>query len=350
MRHLYVSRSQAAFAIFVLMSMVAPAAGAAGGPALEQPRALGSAIAPGFTLKPDVLRPFEVSAVEACVTNQNPRSRRTVASGDELRFALTGGASATCGGVSVVPADSALDADGFACDVDGDVVTLRRTGGPVAWPAGDAVCASLSLTPGGESFVVRSGVQVSNEGAWSPVSPASVLVNVAPELGIPGPEGPAGPAGPPGPSGPPGSGGGIGARAFRVTTDFLTTYEGDPPVLIPGLEASLTVGTGAQLLVLADVGQWDCTYGTDSIGDAIVYLEVDGSIVASRELEYGFTHTWTGTIAWLSPPLEAGPHSVRVLGGGDGSQVPGSLVSCIGGPFHPDHYGMSRLVALEVSP
>ena len=329
----------------VVASCLAPPSSTAAPRAVPRPAMSGSSIELEFSIKPDVLRPGLTVPLLACVSNQNPHSKREIEPGDSFRFEFTRGVVGDCLDVKVsLPASPFNEAD-FTCSVDSNVLTISYTGAPVDWTPGDAACASITYTPADSPTTVLTRAEPGTVGALAPGQAASLLLGVAPDLGIPGPAGPEGPAGPQGPPG----GGAIGARHFSTSTGFVEVGTGDPPALIPGLEATLDLRDSSNLLVMLDVSAWFCA---PAIGaSAIVHVELDGVIVAARYIESDLDKANNATLVYLSGPLPAGRHVVRGLAAADGrSPTIGSPVRCIGTSALPRHPGTARLLALEVLP
>jgi hypothetical protein len=101
---------------------------------------------------------------------------------------------------------------------------------------------------------------------------------------------------------------------------------GAPPVEIPGLSTSVVTTEGSLLRVdFEAVAHEACTvvFGRDeNHAGGRVALELDGSIVARRDVAYdtswttdsvGFYRRAHVALQWLSPPMPAGPHPIRVL-------------------------------------
>ena len=214
-----------------------------------RPAGMGSAVAVEFSIHPDSLRPGEPVRILACATNQNPSSTRDLMTGDSLVFEFTRGTVGACSDVALaLPTTTLLESD-FACSVDGNTLAITYNGSTAAWSPGEAICASVIYTPEDAPSIVLTQMAARRIGGHAPGAKVGVLLGVAMDLGVEGPAGPEGATGPAGVQGPPASGG-IGARQMLVAEAEAQVLEGDPPVVIPGLETSMNVGAGSNLLVV----------------------------------------------------------------------------------------------------
>lgn len=314
-----------------------------------RPAGMGSAIAVEFSIHPDSLRPGEPVRILACGTNQNPTSTRDLVTGDALVFEFTRGTVGACSDVALaLPTTTLLESD-FACSVDGSTLTITYNGSITVWSPGEAICASVMYTPEDAPSMVLTQMTARRIGGHAPGAKAGVLLGVATDLGVEGPAGPEGPTGPAGVQGPPGSGG-IGGRQMLVAAAEAQVLEGDPPVAIPGLETTIAVGAGSNLLVVLDQAIWPCHGVHAQGGDATVYIEVDGVIAASHHLEYNGQTAESVQVTFLTAGLAAGVHSVRGLVGGNDTQSVGTDIRCVGAAGSSRHFGGGRLIVMELLP
>ena len=229
------------FVLFILATAAAPAR--------DRTATFGSAIALEYSLQHDTLEPATEVTLMACVTNENTHSSRDVAPGDSFAFTFHDGVLVSCDSVQAFPSDGSL-AGAFTCETDGNILRLRFHGPrPMRWNVGEAACATVTYMTGLGPSTVESSFDVGNEGAYLTPSPAAILLSVASGLDRPGPMGPMGLPGPAGPSGPPGP---AGAVAFAVSTGSAQARHLEPPVPIPGMDASVNVGSGSRLEVHVD--------------------------------------------------------------------------------------------------
>ncbi len=177
--------------------------------------------------------------------------------------------------------------------------------------------------------VIRNGDLVS--GLAGPPGPAGPTGPVGPPgaIGAVGPAGPSGPAGPTGPSGLPGATGPAGPAGPAGTTgQSATAAFGSGPLtvtpttaqtLIPGLTQTVTVPSGATVLV-STVGAVQVASATANAISAVdVFLVVDGVIVSNGGYQRLIASNTSGGVqvgaAWsLSHvlALAAGSHTIAV--------------------------------------
>lgn len=339
----------------IVLALVATSV-AAGTLARDSHVGIGSAIVPAFNIRAEALEPGAEVRMLACVTNDNPHSRREIVTGDAFSFTFGGGTVLACESVQVHSSDGTFADGEFACDVDGATVTIRRTGGTEPWPAGDQACAVLRFRAPDRSASVRCAIEVANEGAYAPPMPHYLVLGVGDQLGIVGPEGPAGPqgaAGPQGEQGPPGPSF-AGARQMWVSTDRVSARGATPPVLVPGLTGTIDVQQDSNVLVLLDVLAIGCDINWGSApASTRLLLEVDGEVVASRDfpvdeltpIAFPETDRKSLHLSWLSPPLDAGSHvlaaKVRIM-----SEALNVWSDCVGSAT--DDGRQARMVAIEL--
>ena len=287
--------------------------------ARERTPTFGSAIALEYSIQHEALEPGEDVTLMACVTNVNPHSSRSVAPGDLFTFNFRDGALMSCDGVQIFSPDGSLTGT-FTCEVVGSVLGLRFTGSrPVAWKPGDSACAVVTYSTGVGPSTVQTATEVGVDGAYLAPSPALLLLSVASGLERPGPTGPIGPTGPTGPSGPAGP---TGAWSFSVSTGTAQVRQGDPPIVVPGLDVSVVVEAGSSLEVHVDAITVNCDSPIPGLSASSRYtgliLELDGMQVARRAGAdfVGGASDDDGSpliLTWASPSLVEGPHQVRVL-------------------------------------
>jgi len=296
----------------------------AGAPASARDAPLaGSAIVPSFSLQHETMRPGEEVTLAACVTNVNARSSRDLMPGDAFVFDLTAGTVHGCASPTVFAPDGSLDPSDADCATEARRATLTYTGPARAFPLGAMICADIAYAAGDASSSVAVHARARNEGAIAAPPVEALVLNVG-DLGSVGPPGPPGPSGPAGPAGPPGPSG-VGAAAMAVSTSGVTTGGcGGPVVDVPGLSTSIVVQEGSLLSVALDAIASDSCPGIrvdDRYRGGRLALEVDGVVVARRDVPYSSTGGFalndyfraSVPLLWLSPPLGAGPHAVRVL-------------------------------------
>jgi len=130
--------------------------------------------------------------------------------------------------------------------------------------------------------------------------------------GPPGPEGPAGPVGPAGPEGPSAT----GARLFLVSSGSAAAVEDGTAVVVPGLQATVTVAEGSSIAVHVDVrDHTECAQFVCCTSGALKITQ-DGEAVISRYLA-GFFGGNSGApedygLHWLSAPLAQGSYTIAL--------------------------------------
>lgn len=172
--------------------------------------------------------------------------------------------------------------------------------------------------------------------------------------------GPQGPAGVPGPIGEPGPAGtsAIGSRLSLVSSGTAVAVEGEPAVIIPGLEGVVSVAHGSNLLVQVDLREWgQLIYGGCSgfVADARgqIDLQINDTVVASREFfgDIGNLSDVLGlNLTWMSQPLLGGNYSVRVLvvaRPDDGDSNLGETTSCLGSSENDGRQGRMAITELR---
>jgi hypothetical protein len=287
----------------------------------------GSAIVPSFSLRHETLRAGEDVTLAACVTNVNPQSLRSLRPGDAFTFELSDGVVHGCANASVFTPDGSLDPGGVECAVEDERLTLTYTGPADPFPVGAMLCADIAYTAGSASSTVAVGRDVANRGAVSEPLASALVLNVG-ELGSPGPPGPTGAPGPVGAAGPAGPAGpaGVGAVVMVESTGQVAVggCVGAPPIEVPGLRTTVVVAEGSLLRVDVDaVAHDECQLRAieEAHWGGRVLLEVDGVVTARRDVPWNseWSHgpfrenrAFVG-VQWLSPPLAAGSHEVRVL-------------------------------------
>jgi hypothetical protein len=334
-------------ASFTLAIVLIPCLAAAGRPGRIEPPGYGSAIALEYSIEPATLAPDQDVELHACLTNQNLHAGRDVQPGDAFTFAFGAVTVVGCGAVSVFALDGAFTESDFTCEAVAPEVTLRFDGGhPVAWAPGSVACAEISYHSASGLSSVAASMTVGNRGAFAPAAPAFILLAI-------------------GAAAPGGGGGGagevrIGQVASLSSTDVVSFLMGDPPKPVPGLDTTITVQAGSRLEVSADLLGYGCLpigFGLHPRARIGGILELDGGEIASR----GWVNREPGDsdildnefdnrplpMAWLSQPLAAGPHHVRVIafnprtGESDGM--------CMGvGPGAGDPWDQSRVIIHEL--
>ena len=285
-----------------------------------------SAIVPTFSVEHDAMRPNEDVVLTVCITNGNGHSGRSVERGDSFSFDFGGGTLGNCGAVTVSARGADMSAADFACESTPSTVTLRYLGRGVEWPIGAVACAELPYHAGLVTSTVLTSYEVGNRGAYATADPSVIFLTTSDRIGSVGATGPQGAQGPQGASGPAcpqgdtGPMGPVAAGARLMLTSTGSVYLGqtDPPAVVPGLDGSIDVSEGSNLLLQVDAADHIRCHPALT-GSLDMLLELDGNVVASRDLEDHGAHFPTSdfgqnfTLAWLSPPLSAGAHHVRVL-------------------------------------
>lgn len=313
--------------VFLASILVVSLARAQGG--RDVPSTYGSTIVPAFSVRSDALEPGSSTQLVACVTNQNPASRRSVEPGDRFTFTFQDGSVADCGALTVHPSSSGFSPSDFSCSAATPDVTLTYVGPARAWPFAAGACATIAFeAPAATtSIVVRRDVRT--EGAFTAPPDPVLLLTVAPGLATPGSPGPPGPAS-------------FGATAQVDGEGWVNAVALGPPVLVPGLFTSITVQDASRLLVNATVPSFGSPPCPRSEFEAEAWVELDG--VLTSRVAY-FNH---GTV-WLSEPLTAGSHAVRiVLKAPDGETTGTSSCGGTGYPLHDARGWLPRLTILEV--
>jgi hypothetical protein len=275
------------------------------------------------------MRPFEDVTLLACVHDDNPSSSRLLRPGDAFTFSFSAGDVGPCGTASVSSPSDAFGVDDWSCAVDGQDVTLTHVGDGVPWAFAEAACTEVRYRSTAGPAVVRHAVHARNPGTHAPPEPRALVIAVSADIGSVGPPGPAGPMGPAGPTGPEGAPGPspVGVAQSVESTWSVQGPDDASPILVPGLQVMVPVAEGSRLFVVADVPAHGsdldefntCPLATDIDGDsrAVLMLEADGEIVAERisgQFPGGRAGSdGTNSLVWLSPPLAAGDHELRVL-------------------------------------
>lgn len=366
---------QMAARILLLPSALAFVVVAAPAAARNTGGSTGASIGLQFSIEPRAMRPNEAVTLLLCVHSDGQRSTRRVQTGDSFTFTFGDGTVGACGDVTAFSPTGSLEDDDFTCATTSSEVTLTYTGAGAEWPIGEAACATMAYGPGTRPSTVSTSQRVGNAGAFAPPTPAAIVLAVGADIGTVGPQGPVGPDGPmgltgltgePGPVGPVGatgpqgpegpmgpegpSNGAIGARESRTSIGLFwgSWDEGPNPLLIPGLEALLDTQAQSRLLIVADMVSTtsECPHVPSVLGEILV--ELDGEIVA-RRLMSAVTGREQHIVTWLSPPLEAGDHEVRVLLAATTAAGPSAGTRCIGS-LDDDKRLESRMLAIEVLP
>lgn len=138
-----------------------------------------------------------------------------------------------------------------------------------------------------------------------------------------------------------------------ATSDWgIVALECEPPDYVPGLDLTILVEEASRIVAMVDaVTNDECMLRTGT-GQGFLLLELDGVVALAHAV--GDDHDTTSmdldqaALSWLSDPLVAGPHRLRVLFGHRTAMPPcgSSRTACFGG--WPDSDVAARLVALEV--
>lgn len=309
--------------------------------------ATGSAIAPVVSLEHASMRPGESVTLVACVTNRN-ESRRQIEPGDALAFEAAGVTLLECEMAPVETRGGGFDAGDWTCSIDASTLRLTYSGPRRTWPRGELACARVQALAPAASTNVLASVEAGTHGAWAPVEPSILFLSVDDAIGSAGPSGPAGPEGPAGPAGPSGA----GAVAMATSDWGIVALECEPPDYVPGLDLTILVEEASRIVAMVDaVTNDECMLRTGT-GQGFLLLELDGVVALAHAV--GDDHDTTSmdldqaALSWLSDPLVAGPHRLRVLFGHRTAMPPcgSSRTACFGG--WPDSDVAARLVALEV--
>jgi hypothetical protein len=136
---------------------------------------------------------------------------------------------------------------------------------------------------------------------------------------------------------------------MAVSTGTAVGWNGEPPSLVPGLDATVNLPDGGDLLILVDATSHKCHPNVDQ---GSLLLEVDGATVASRPIAQTDFGPDTGlqpyVITWLAAGLAPGAHQVRVLIACLGSPAGGAPTPCIGSA-DPDE-NQARLIVIGFPP
>jgi len=333
-------------ALTVLAALL-PCLASAGRPGRTQPPGFGTSIVLEYSIDPTTVIPDQDVTLRICVTNQNVSSLRDVQPGDAFSFTFGAGAVGACGDVSVFSPDGTFSADDFACEALGPVVTLRFDGPrALAWRPGDMACTDVAYHSGTSVSNVGATMEVGNRGAFAPVEPAFIRL----------------------PLGAAGDNPSFSPTTLLKSTGVVMLKADDPPEEVPGLEAIVNVRAGARLEILADVLAHACTPDLPSDEEfkrAGALLEVDGFIVASRAYhDIAMLNSPVGepiadqpminhplSVAWISEPLAAGNHLVRLLAYTPQGHDQDNFGLCVGSDADPNFFNLdleSRVIIHEL--
>jgi hypothetical protein len=117
---------------------------------------------------------------------------------------------------------------------------------------------------------------------------------------------------------------------MAVSTGTAVGWNGEPPTLVPGLDVTLDLPGGGDLLILVDATAYDDCFPNHN--DGLLLLEVDGSTVVQRVVrtDWDLNREQPFGITWLAAALPPGAHQVRVLIAYAGGIFGGDPTLCIG--------------------
>lgn len=329
--------------VLVVMVLATPALAA---PA--DPGGLGSALQPMFSVQHAAMRPGETVTLVACVVQQNPDASRTVEPGDAFELRFLGGTLGSCDAVSVLdPSASFADAD-WQCDVAGSSLTMTYVGTtPKSWSPGNGACAELLYMAPDRPTSALTSLHVRRPASYRPPTSAALLLSVSVDIGSVGPQGERGPEGPTGPQGPRGIPMAGNVATAEATGLVQTTC--DREAVIPGLDLTIDMSAGSRLSVDVQAHHAGDSAVCNNAGNpGVLHVELDGVVVASRPSDFAPSAGGTQSdLSWISPPLTAGTHRVRILIRCFGPETWSTRTDCYG-TRTDDYPFVSRLNLVEL--